>query len=92
MLQQHLYFNSEPFHTLLQAKQTWRWTRECISDFNEAKSLLAEAPVLLHYDPKLPLCLAGDASAYGIWDAVSHVFPVGSEHPHCLCIAYPYIQ
>ena len=35
----------QPLHTLLLAKQAWRWTRECTSVFNKAKSLLAEAPV-----------------------------------------------
>jgi len=70
-----------PLHTLLRANQPWRWTKECTTVFNKAKSLLSAAPVLVHYNPDLPLCLAGDASAYGVGAVLSHVFPDGSEHP-----------
>ena len=82
----------QPLYTVLQVKQTWRWTKECTSVFNKAKSLLAEAPVLVHYDLELPLCLAGDASAYGIGAVLSHVFFRWLIAPHCLCISYPHTQ
>ena len=34
-----------------------------------------------HYDPSLPVRLAGDASAYGIRVVISHIFPNGDERP-----------
>ena len=43
--------------------------------------MLASAPVLVHYNPELPLRVAGDASSYGIGAVMSHVFPDGTEHP-----------
>ena len=34
----------------------------------------------MHYNPKFPLRLAGDASSYGIGAALSHVDATGQEH------------
>ena len=53
----------------------------CEQVFNEAKDKLTLAAVLAHYDPHMPLHLAGDASAYGVGAVISHVYPNGSERP-----------
>ena len=43
--------------------------------------MLSSAKVLVHYNPTLPIRLAGDASAYGMETVISHVYPDGSERP-----------
>ena len=70
-----------PLNKLLKAESKWKWTAACDVVFKEAKKLLASAPVLAHYNPPLPICLAGDASAYGIGAVISHILPDGTERP-----------
>ena len=43
--------------------------------------MIASDLVLTHYDPKLPLQLACDASPVGIGAVLSHVMPDGTERP-----------
>ena len=70
-----------PLNQLLTDKQKWDWSKECADAFRAAKNQLVSASVLTHYDPKLPIALAADASAYGIGAVISHVCPDGSELP-----------
>ena len=70
-----------PLNELLQTKRKWKWSSECNSAFQEAKKLLTTSHVLAHYDAKLTICLAADASAYGIGAVISHVMPNGEEKP-----------
>ena len=70
-----------PLNSLLQHAKKWKWSPECAQAFTEAKQALSSASVLVHYDPSLPLTLAGDASAYGIGAVISHRLPDGTEKP-----------
>ena len=70
-----------PLHDLLRASKPWSWSRKCQKAFEEAKQRLTSAPVLAHYDPKLPIQLAGDTSLYGVRAVISHIMPDGSERP-----------
>ena len=70
-----------PLYALLKNGTKWNWSVECAQAFDEIKTLLVQAPVLVHYNPKLPLKLAGDASNYGIGAVLSHVDSTGQEHP-----------
>ena len=64
-----------PLNVLLQKHCKWTWSAECEDAFLQAKRMLMSNTVLAHYDPKLPLRLAGDASAYGVGAVISHVCP-----------------
>ena len=74
---------------LLQTGTKWHWSKQCEEVFVKVKMLLSEAPVLAHFDPSLPLCLAADAFAYGIGAVISHIFSNGEERlTDSLCVAY----
>ena len=68
-----------PLNSLLRTDQKWEWTEECTKAFAQAKTQLTSSDVLIHYDPKSPINLAADASAYGIGAVISHVLPDGTE-------------
>ena len=72
---------NHPLNNLLRAGQKWKWTKQCEKAFQEAKEKLSTAEVLAHYDPRVPIRLAGDASSYGIGAVLSHVFADGTERP-----------
>ena len=62
-----------PLNSLLQKEVPWKWSSECEAAFQQAKTRLTSIGVLAHYNPKLPLRLAGDASAYAIGAVISHI-------------------
>ena len=70
-----------PLHSLLRAGQPWKWSKACNSAFITAKSKLSHAPVLAHFDARLPISLAADASSYGIGAVISHTMPDGTDCP-----------
>ena len=70
-----------PLNNLLQKKTKWNWCAKCEEAFKLTKEQLISSKVLAHYDPKLPLRLAGDASPYGVGAVISHVSPDGLERP-----------
>ena len=70
-----------PLNRLLRKDVSWEWDELCEEAFQLAKQSLASSRVLVHYDPTLPLKLAGDASEYGVGAVLSHVCPDESERP-----------
>ena len=70
-----------PLNQLLHKDAKWKWSQECEHSFVEAKKVLSSSDVLVHYDPTLPIRMAGDASAYGIGAVIAHIMPNGSERP-----------
>uniref|UniRef100_A0A8C5D775 ribonuclease H n=1 Tax=Gouania willdenowi TaxID=441366 RepID=A0A8C5D775_GOUWI len=70
-----------PLNGLLHQNTKWSWTDDCEQAFKKAKRLIVSEKVLTHFDPKLPLRLACDASPYGIGAVLSHKMTDGSERP-----------
>ena len=70
-----------PLNQMLESNYQWDWTDRCEEAFQKVKVMIASDLVLTHYDPKLPLQLACDASPVGIGAVLSHVMPDGTERP-----------
>lgn len=68
-----------PLHYLLQKNVPFYWSQDCENAFQNAKCNFKSNIVLVHYDPKLPLILATDASPYGVGAVLSHRYPDGTE-------------
>ena len=72
----------EPLNILLRAKTKWVWGKEQERAFRKAKDLLLNSEALMLFDPKLPLVVVADSSAYGIGAVLCH--KVGKlERPIC---------
>ncbi|XP_012826093.1 uncharacterized protein K02A2.6-like [Xenopus tropicalis] len=70
-----------PLNTMLHKEVKWNWSPECEGAFQEIKRQLLTPNVLTHYDPRLPVRLACDASPYGVGAVLSHLMPDGQERP-----------
>ncbi|MFH4977117.1 hypothetical protein AB6A40_003826 [Gnathostoma spinigerum] len=71
----------EPLNRLRRKGAKFKWSQDCQRAFERLKNELAGATVLVHYDPKLPLVLATDASSYGVGAVLMHRYADGSEKP-----------
>ena len=70
-----------PLYKLLKHSEPWSWTTEQHKAFTQSKELLLSSQVLVHFDPKLEIRLACDASDYGIGAVLSHGMLDGTEKP-----------
>ncbi|KAF4527517.1 hypothetical protein B566_EDAN015617 [Ephemera danica] len=67
--------------TTLSGGTTWEWGTEHQEALDYVKQVMSSDIVLVHYDEKLPLVLACDASSYGVGAVLSHLMPDQSERP-----------
>ncbi|KAL5473475.1 hypothetical protein EMCRGX_G027964 [Ephydatia muelleri] len=77
----NLFELAAPLNQLLQKTVKWSWTSSCQQSFQALKKALTSAEVLCHYNPRLPLSLACDASSVGIGAVIFHTFGNGAEKP-----------
>ena len=59
----------------------WRWTPECQTAFDQIKKALTSDLFLTHYDPKLEIIVASDASSYGVGACILHKMSDGTKSP-----------
>ena len=80
-----LKFPKKIARSLRPAKRTskknkkWRWTPECQTAFDQIKKALKSDLFLLHYDSKLEIIVASDASSYGVGSCILHKIPDGTK-------------
>ena len=77
----HLPSVLAPLYALLHQSAEWQWGSTEQESFRKSKELLLSSQVLVHFDPKLPVLLACDASSYGIGAVLAHKMPDGTERP-----------
>ena len=70
-----------PMHALLKKNARWLWTRECQKSFEDSKSRLLSADLLVHFDTEKKIILTCDASQHGIGAVMAHIMEDGSERP-----------
>ena len=68
-----------PLNKLLKKDKTWSWTPECQAAFERIKETLTSDLSLTHYDPKLDIIVASDASSFGIGACILHKLPNGTR-------------
>lgn len=71
----------QPINNLLCNNVKFDWNGKCEESFKAVKKRMQENTVLCHFDPKLPIVLATDASAYAVGAVLSHIMPDGTERP-----------
>ena len=71
---------ARPLNELL-GNKPWNGTHNYEHAFKKVKEAITTETVLAHYNPKLPVELAADASQYGVGAAVMHVYPDNTHRP-----------
>jgi hypothetical protein len=72
---------SAPLNRLLRKDEPWIWSKAVDDAFRQLKEALASMDVLVHFDPKITLGLACDASSVGLGAVLFHRYPDGTERP-----------
>ena len=70
-----------PLNKLLKKDKKWRWRPKCQTVFDQIKKALTSDLFLMHYDPKLEIIVASDASSYGVGSCILHKMPGGTKKP-----------
>lgn len=66
-----------PLDNLLKNETPFKWSNDCQKSFEFFKDFLSSDLLLTHYDAKLPIIVAADASSQGLGATIMHKFPDG---------------
>jgi hypothetical protein len=69
--------SSHILHRLLQKNTPWSWGKAEQNTFDHLKTLITSDQVLVHFDSRVPVILASDASEYGIGAVLLHRYADG---------------
>lgn len=72
-----------PLDALLKKDVKWNWSALCQQSFNRFKQILQSNLLLTHYDPRLEIIVAADASKSGVAAVLMHRFPNGNIKAVC---------
>lgn len=78
MFVENMRFIRCPLDSLLKKDATWKWTRQHQHAFQQLTTILQSEHLLTHYDPKLTIIVAADASDYRIGAVMQHKMSNGS--------------
>lgn len=73
----------QPMDALLKKDVKWKWSQSCQQSFNQFKQILQSNLLLTHYDPRLEIIVAADASMSGVGAVLFHRYPNGSIKAVC---------
>ncbi|XP_060118338.1 spectrin beta chain, non-erythrocytic 5 [Heteronotia binoei] len=72
---------AEPLYRLLDKRASWVWGGRQAAAFQAVKDILTYYSLLVHFNKRLPVILASNASPYGVGTILAHVIPDGHEVP-----------
>ena len=72
---------AEPLNNLRRKDTKFNFDQNCTKAFKELKKILMSTQILAHFDPKLPIILATDASDGGVGAVISHRYSDNTERP-----------
>ena len=75
----NLHYLRAPLNERLKKDKKWRWMPECQTAFDQIKKALTSNLFLAHYDPKLEIIVASDASSYGVGSCIQRKMPDGTK-------------
>lgn len=71
---------ASPLYDLTRKESKFEWSMSCENSFKNLKQNLIEAPILIHFNPNLPIYLSSDASITGLGAILFHIVD-NKEHP-----------